>query len=137
MFFSLDSNRLSDSGFARLGKLINKADSFDPLPQDLDIIKEKPDGEMYRHIWEEASTLRITGKLLRLGERISCPVVAIHGDYDPHPGEGVKDPLSRVLKKFRFILLEKCGHYPWLESNAKVGFYRVLREEIETQTWDY
>jgi hypothetical protein len=26
--------------------------------------------------------------------------------------------------------LEKCGHRPWLERNAKDSFYRTLRREI-------
>ena len=31
-----------------------------------------------------------------MGRKIKCPVVAIHGDYDPHLAEGVREPLSRV-----------------------------------------
>ncbi|MGB9939451.1 alpha/beta fold hydrolase [Methanosarcina sp.] len=81
-------------------------------------------------MWEEASELRSCGKLLELGKEICCPVVAIHGDYDPHPFEGVKEPLFRNLKDFRFILLEKCGHRPWIEREAKERFYSLLRNEI-------
>ena len=77
-----------------------------------------------------SSELRSSGKLLELGREICCQVVAIHGDYDPHPFEGVRDPLSRVLKDFRFILLEKCGHRPWIEREAKERFYEILRNEI-------
>jgi pimeloyl-ACP methyl ester carboxylesterase len=57
-------------------------------------------------------------------------VVAIHGDYDPHPAEGVREPLSRVLSDFRFVTLEKCGHLPWIERHAKEPFYDLLRREI-------
>jgi pimeloyl-ACP methyl ester carboxylesterase len=81
-------------------------------------------------VWGEADKLRSRGKLLELGKEIRCPVVAIHGDYDPHPFEGVREPLSRVLKNFRFILLEKCGHKPWIEREAKESFYTLLRNEI-------
>jgi pimeloyl-ACP methyl ester carboxylesterase len=56
-------------------------------------------------------------------------VVAIHGDYDPHPFQGVKKPLSGILKDFRFILLKNCGHTPWIEKKAVNEFYRVLRAE--------
>jgi pimeloyl-ACP methyl ester carboxylesterase len=65
-----------------------------------------------------------------LGKRIRCPVVAIHGDYDPHPAAGVRDSLAPVIKDFRFILLEKCGHYPWREQGAKDRFYNILKDEI-------
>lgn len=68
--------------------------------------------------------------MLELGKEIRCQVVAIHGDYDPHPFEGIREPLSRTLKDFRFILLEKCGHKPWIEGGAKERFYSLLRNEI-------
>lgn len=56
--------------------------------------------------------------------------MAIHGDYDPHPAEGVEKPLAAVLKDFRFILLDRCGHLPWIERQAKDRFYSILREEV-------
>jgi len=113
---------------ARLGRLISKADSYDPLPQDSEILEYQYD--IYQSVWEQARELRSSGKLLELGKRIKCPVVAIHGDYDPHLPEGVKGPLSRILKDFKFILLEKCGHYPWLERSARDRFYNILKNEI-------
>lgn len=130
LFAALKSNDLNNNCFARFGELMGKADSFDSLPQDSEISEGSPDVDIYHQVWEQASKLRSSGKLLQLGERIQCPVVAIHGDYDPHPGEGVKDPLSRVIKDFRFILLKQCGHHPWLERNAKDDFYRTLKNEI-------
>ena len=58
-------------------------------------------------------------------------VVAIHGDFDPHSGQGVKQPLSKIIKDFRFILIKNCGHHPWLERQAQNKFYDVLRKELE------
>jgi pimeloyl-ACP methyl ester carboxylesterase len=113
---------------ARFGELMFKADSYDPLPRESEVLEVNPD--INRLVWKEASELRRSGELLKLGERIKCPVVAIQGDYDSHPAEGVKEPLSHVIRDFRFILLEKCGHYPWLECNARDRFYRILRDEI-------
>jgi len=129
------SNTLNDTSIedkslymAKLGRLIFKADSYDPLPYNSEVIEYQYD--TYRSIWEEARELRSSRKLLELGENIKCPVVAIHGDYDPHPFEGVRNPLSLILKDFRFMLLEKCGHYPWTERNAKDRFYSILKNEI-------
>ena len=82
-------------------------------------------------MWKDAAELRKSGKLLELANHIKCPVVAVHGDYDPHPAEGVEKPLSGILKDFRFILLEKCGHNPWVERHAKSRFYEVLQEELD------
>jgi pimeloyl-ACP methyl ester carboxylesterase len=113
---------------ARLGKLLSRADSYDPLPHDDEILECRYD--IYRGVWEQASELRSSGKLLKLGKRIKCPVVAIHGDYDPHPAAGVIEPLSRILEDFRLILLGKCGHRPWLERNTRDRFYNILKQEL-------
>jgi pimeloyl-ACP methyl ester carboxylesterase len=86
--------------------------------------------DIYENVWKQAQELRTSGGLVALGKHIHCPVVAIHGDYDPHPADGVKIPLSRVIKNFRFILLENCGHRPWLERSARDRFYEILNEEL-------
>jgi pimeloyl-ACP methyl ester carboxylesterase len=113
---------------ARLGKLISKADSYDPLPHRSEILECQYD--IFQGVWGQAVKLRSSGKLLEFGMNIKCPVIAIHGDYDPHPYEGIKQPLSRILKDFRFILLENCGHQPWIERSAKVRFYNILKSEL-------
>ncbi len=125
---ALDSGKLDESRFARFGELMNKADAYDPLPGDDGF---PLDPVIYLSVWPEAVRLRESGQLLRLGEKIKCPVVAIHGDYDPHPAEGVREPLSHVIKDFRFILLRRCGHRPWLEREAKDAFYRIIKREIQ------
>jgi pimeloyl-ACP methyl ester carboxylesterase len=119
-----DKNRI----FEELGKIIDKADSCDPLIHTSEGIEYNFD--IYTKVWAEARALRKNGTLIAVGTQIHCPVVAIHGDYDPHPADGVKIPLSRVLKNFRFILLKKCGHYPWLERSARAGFYEIINEEL-------
>lgn len=115
---------------ARHGELLEKADTFAPLPLERETEPLPVSEEINRKVWAEAKKLRVSGKILTMGRKIKCPVVAIHGDYDPHPAEGVEKPLSRVIKDFRFILLEKCGHYPWLEKYARDRFYDILRKEI-------
>ncbi len=117
-----------NAALERFGSLMSKADAYDPLPAPNEVIWCQYD--MYGKIWPEAAELRHSGKLLGYGERIGCPVVAIHGDYDPHPYLGVKEPLSRELADFRFILLEKCGHTPWNERAARERFFDILRNEI-------
>lgn len=112
----------------QLASLWAKADSYDALPHDSELLECQYD--INQNVWKEAIELRISGELLKMGKKIQCPVLAIHGDYDPHLPEGVKEPLSRVLKDFKFILLEKCGHYPWLERSARDRFYDILKSEI-------
>lgn len=117
-----------DALLMRFGKLISKADSYDPISHKSHILECRYD--IYQSIWTQASKLRSDGKLLEYGNKIQCPVVAIHGDFDPHPAEGIRRPLSRILKDFRFIKLEKCGHTPWIERMAKDRFYELLRNEL-------
>jgi len=113
--------------FARMGELLSKADSYDLLPSKSEAIDYQPD--IYEQVWPEAAVLRRSGDLLRMGEKIRCPVVAIHGDYDPHPADGVRTPLSKILHDFRFVLLDRCGHTPWLERYAQQRFFEILCEE--------
>ena len=118
-----------DKPMAKLGRQFAKADSYDPLPNSSEVLEFSE--EINRRVWTEAEKMRISGELLELGRKIKCPVVAIHGDYDTHLPEGVKEPLSRVLKNFKFVLLEKCGHEPWNEKAARDIFYDILRKEID------
>jgi pimeloyl-ACP methyl ester carboxylesterase len=117
-----------DLALARMGALLSKADSFDPIECESDVLDCRAD--IFQGVWNEAADLRLSGKLLGLGRSIQCPVVAIHGDYDPHPAEGVQLPLNCVLKRFRFILIKNCGHKPWIERGSREIFYRILREEL-------
>jgi len=125
------SGRLDSRTFRRFGELMSKADVLDPLEIEEDAPDFQP--EIYRSVWSEAEKLRRDGGLLKFGEKIRCPVVAIHGDYDPHPAEGVKEPLERVVADFKFSLLQNCGHYPWKEKKARGEFFRILFEEIRTK----
>ena len=114
---------------SRLGKLFFKADSYNPLPYKSEVLEYQY--HIFRSVWEDAEKLRASGELLELGRNIRCPVVAIHGDYDPHPYQGVRKPLSRVIKDFRFILLERCGHKPWIERMARDRFYDIIKKELK------
>jgi pimeloyl-ACP methyl ester carboxylesterase len=125
------ANRDRNATFAQLGELDSKADAYESLPHENDagdIIE--CDVALFESVWQEAAELRRSGALLELGRNIQCPVVAMHGDYDPHPAEGVATPLSRVIGAFRFILLDRCGHHPWYERYAREPFYAILKQEI-------
>ncbi len=131
-------DRLEDPGcedrdgvFARLGNLISKADACDPGDSVFDAESVSCSVAIFRGVWGDASELRRSGRLLALADEIRCPVVAIHGDYDPHPAEGVEKPLSARLDRFRFHLLEKCGHKPWIEKMARDDFYALIEDELE------
>lgn len=117
-----------DEPFAELGELIARADSYDPLPHASDAISFQH--SVFTAVWGEAEELRRSGKLLEIGRHIACPVVAVHGDFDPHPREGIEGPLAEVLRDFRFMLLERCGHHPWYERHAREEFFLQLEREL-------
>lgn len=126
---------LADSGIAekdailsRLGEIFLVADAFDPLTSDCEVLECQYD--LHVRVWSEVQALRRSGRLLELGRRIECPVVALHGDYDPHPRKGIEEPLGAVIRDFRFIALAKCGHLPWIERHGREEFFRLLSEEL-------
>ena len=117
-----------NSAFARMGELFSRVDWFDPIDHEPEKIEFRVD--IFQSVWKEAMELRRSGRLLEMGRDIPCPVVAIHGDFDSHPAEGVEKPLSAIIMDFRFILLNDCGHKPWIERQARDRFYAIIREEI-------
>jgi pimeloyl-ACP methyl ester carboxylesterase len=114
----------------RLTRLLTKTDIFEVLPGETLDRGFYP--LVYKSVWTEASGLRSSGSLKEYGKYIRCRVVAIHGDHDPHPAEGVNIPLSEYLEDFQFNLIEKCGHYPWKEKWGRDILYKILYKEMGT-----
>ncbi len=120
-----------DDAFSELGRIMTKADSYNPMPETEDIIYTN--AEIYFAVWKEAIELRSSGSLLNTIDQIRCPVEVIHGDYDPHPFSAVIQPLSSTLKsRFYYHILPGCGHKPWIEQSAWQSFYRILEEGINS-----
>jgi pimeloyl-ACP methyl ester carboxylesterase len=88
-----------DTTMARLGTLIATADAYNPLPQSSRELLECQ-YDIYHRVWAQASELRNSGQLLEFGTKIPCPVVAIHGDYDPIPPQGSTSLLLAFSKTF-------------------------------------
>ncbi|KPL14366.1 alpha/beta hydrolase, partial [candidate division WOR_3 bacterium SM1_77] len=123
-------NEKGNMTIGRFGQLISKVDSFNPVPHKDEVLEVRY--RIFKSVWNDAEKLRSSGRLLQLAEQIQCPVTALHGDYDPHPAEGVEKPLSKRLNDFRFMLLKNCGHTPWIERQARDEFFRILAEELKT-----
>ena len=69
--------------FAEFGTIIDKADAWDPLLHNREVIEYRYD--IYQSVWKQAQELRTSGGLVALGTHIHCPVVAIHGTMIPIP----------------------------------------------------
>ena len=119
-------------GMDRLGRLFDRADSYDPLPAGEDGTSDPPcvfSPAIYARVWPQAAALRESGALLRVARSLTCPVIALHGDHDPHPAAGVFTPLAG-LAGLRRIVLPRCGHTPWRERQARELFFRTLAAAI-------
>jgi len=115
--------------FVQLFGLVQQADAYDLLPHSNDLVTVRP--HLYDSVWEGMEALRNSGELAAFGKQIHCPVVAIHGDYDPRPAEGIKNVLNANVKDLQFILLNKCGHYPWYEAQARDIFFEMLNKSVD------
>lgn len=123
---------LDEAGLARLGALFAQADAYDPLPDGDAAAGAPPCGgqaAIFAAVWPQAAALRQSGELLRRARSLRCPVIAIHGDHDPHPAAGVCEPLAG-LPGFRCRILAHCGHTPWRERQAGQAFFEILAEVL-------
>jgi pimeloyl-ACP methyl ester carboxylesterase len=113
----------------RLEELTIRSDNVDSLPStgtDETVPGIGLDGKAYESIWSEAVRLRKSGRLMEYVRHIRCPVIVLHGRDDPHPYEGVIEPLRDTLPDFEFVLFDRCGHYPWKERQARSRFIEVF-----------
>ncbi|MCL1803829.1 MAG: alpha/beta hydrolase [Eubacteriaceae bacterium] len=110
----------------RLGELAEISDNYSLLEDDYKS-QTVIDAEMYASVWREAEQMRSSGKLADALGNISCPAIIIHGSSDPHPIEGVAEPLKEYGIETSIYLLDKCGHSPFFEKHAKDEFYSILR----------
>jgi pimeloyl-ACP methyl ester carboxylesterase len=114
--------------FGKISRILEKADTYEA--REPEESRVRLDYSQYLLVWREAENLRRSGELPRIAARVRCPVLVIHGDYDPHPADGVRLPLEKAVGDLNFTLLEKCGHEPWKEMHASERFYEMMEEEI-------
>ena len=115
--------------FREWGEILSEADNFDPLPAASEVLEVQH--ELHEKVWADFVALRDEpGRLAREFAASNVPVHVIHGDYDPHPIEGIRPFLESCLSDVRFDILPRCGHYPWNERHARDRFYAILHGEL-------
>lgn len=77
--------------------------------------------------WNDMVRLQGEGVYPAAFRSIAVPVLMLHGAYDPHPGEMIRDGLLPFIPQLEYRQWERCGHYPWLERQARDDFYATLR----------
>lgn len=119
------SSGASEGEIRQVEAFVERTDNVCLLPSERDssgIFR----GDVYASIWEQAADWRTRGLLVGKLEEIVCPVYVIHGQDDPHPLEGVVEPLSRRGVRYQVQVLKNCGHSPFREKDAHADFFLHL-----------
>lgn len=113
---------------ARLGDVFGRAQSFDAEEEDGE--GAACDMKAQKETWADMVRLQADGTYPQKFSEIDCPVIMLHGDYDPHPGKMIHETLARFVPAIEYIEFHRCGHYPWRERHARSEFLQKLRECI-------
>lgn len=113
------AHRLSDSiyTYCRAAGAEDPVERFDPKGQ--------------AETWDDMARLQETGVYPARFVSIHCPVLMLHGSYDPHPGPMIRDGLKPYIPQLEYREFEQCGHSPWIEEHARDRFHIELRSWLE------
>lgn len=131
LFQRLINNQATDEDMKRIPVMFEKSDNFCLENREL-YRADRTDSEMYNLVWSEAAKLRSSGELLESFKRIKSKLFLIQGDMDPHPVQGVTQPLQEIGVECETYILEKCGHSPFMEKYAREKFYKIVCETLTT-----
>lgn len=91
------------------------------------------DTAAHRQSWQDMLARQQAGDYPAAFASIRSPVLMLHGTYDPHPGEAIRDRLATVIPQLEYHPLDRSGHCPWRERNARDEFFRVLIDWLKTR----
>jgi pimeloyl-ACP methyl ester carboxylesterase len=108
-------------------RLIEPVYSYDPIPaSDQFDLNEPFDSRAYAETWNDMMKLQEEEYFPAAFSKIKVPVLMIHGDYDPHPGEMIYAKLKAYIPQLEYYKLTNCGHFPWQERRARKQFFMIL-----------
>ncbi len=116
--------RDADVRLAVTARLVEPLYSCELLPHADETVRYDARGQ--RETWRDMLSLQRNAIYPAAFVRVREPVLMLHGDLDPHPGERIRDTLALVMPQLEYIALEHCGHYPWWERYARDQFYNSL-----------
>lgn len=91
------------------------------------------DARAFEETWADMLRLQEEGVYPAAFSSVRCPVLMIHGNWDPHPGRMTRDLLARFIPSLQYVELPECGHFPWMEKRAREKFFSVLSGWLESQ----
>lgn len=109
-----------DSYFYQLSAFYYYLDGYRPMPYKL--LGGNPNFKMFHKIWPLAASLRSENQIIGWVKKLRVPISIFHGTHDPHPIEGITEPLDKYKIPYRFYPLKNAGHYPWMEKKTGSTF---------------
>ncbi len=127
-----------DDELARKAEVFEELMSVAPLPSDGSAVEV--DAKGHEESWDDMLARQADGTYPACFAHITAPVIMLHGDEDPHPGEATYETLARTLPQLEYRSWAACGHTPWRERHVREEFLqeltawltrRVVQEESE------
>ena len=104
-------------------------DSFDMEADDFEIpISEPFDREGYQQTWQDMMECQEKGLYPQAFLSINVPVIMLHGEHDPHPGQMTRNTLLKYIPHLEYHEFSRCGHNPEMEKYAKADFFQYIRD---------
>ncbi len=91
---------------------------------------DRCDARGHEETWNDMLRLQAEGRYPAAFAAFRGPARMIHGVRDPHPARAIHAGLRVHLPELELLLLEECGHYPWLERAARDEFLTRLRDGL-------
>lgn len=88
------------------------------------------DAVAHQETWADMVRLTSQGIYPAAFTAITCPVLMLHGEEDPHPGRLTSEDLRPHIPHLEYREFSKCGHSPWLERQARDEFFESINAWI-------
>jgi len=99
--------------------------SYDPISADPEPIEF--DARGHEETWADMLRLQQEAVYPAAFAAIRGPVLMLHGAYDPHPGQMIRESLRPYLPQMEYREWERCGHSPWIEKAVRGEFFATLK----------
>lgn len=117
-----------------LMKSLYSFEPFDDRLADPEVAEVGFDARAHRETWDDEMRLQADGIHPAVFASITVPTLMIHGAYDPHPGDLIRDNLLPHIPHLEYVELDECGHSPWEERLAKERFFEILLGWLRSHT---
>lgn len=132
---ALEADRKTRDGlFGELARVVSQAQSFATYP--IDEGNFQVDSRGHEETWQDVLRLQDEGVEPASFCAITAPVLMLHGDVDPHPGEATRDVLRRYIAHLEYVGFARAGHAPWLEPHVRTPFLQTLKDWLMAHSLD-